>query len=957
MLTMLVRAGFAQTASTQGKEFWVALIPSQAAGSESETGKQNPSSSSNEFQPYIAISAPKNCTVKISNPNTNWSTTHNVTAQSWHTVTDIPVDQWYTSSAMPESETVYNFGLKVESSEDVSVYCALRWSQSFDASNILPITTLQSDYLVQTYGPTSASNGHHSSDFSILAAEDCTVDITPSVATKKGKAANTKFSIQLKAGQVYHVLSATDKDLSGSKVVARNGKKIALFAGCPIGRVPNEFSDRDILYEQLFPTDYWGNHFIVTRSLQKDANRVKLTAMEDATKITIYGRYQATAAQTDNIILKDYVFTLNAGESYEFEMSSGNASGRWDAKRANFTGITIIDTTTYIETKCPISVISYDTGNGYKRKDASELVQKPDKESEFYGAPSMTWVSPLEQMISDIVFGLMKTSKTERHFVNIVTSTSNVSTMTMNGNSLSSYFKPVESNPNYSYMRYAFSTKEGFYHLQGKDKFIATVYGNGFDESYAYSVGSAAIKRAIDINGTSFTDGKHAEDPFCLNEELTFTAETGSDIIKRVDWDFGDGVSELNAGREVTHRYESTGWYDVTANIYAYKECPDTVYPAETVHFSFRIKQTDTIADGIVLCQDDVFEGKTYDTPGTFTADPVVIGHCDTVKLFTVQVGKKQTVQLADTTVNDSVWWNGRFEYGSNGETRTLTDTLRTWFFRCDSIVSRDVTFRSCLRIRVQTGNLQVCSLEPVSIPYVVEKGGISDATLEVNGQTLPLTWDGQFFHCETGLPKAGTYSATLRVTDAETACNQVIPFTFDVTALFPKTVFQQKWNDVLAVLNAKYNGGYTFTAYQWLKNGQPIEGATGSWYQVPEGLDAADEYSVLLTTADGLTLPSCPRHGGDKTGGNGDGNNGSNGDGNGGIDVNPGGILPGGGMMFIRAKGQGTASLYSTMGQPEGSISFTNEGSIRMPERSGIYVLDIRMADGTKKSVHVMVQ
>ena len=32
-----------------------------------------------------------------------------------------------------------------------------------------------------------------------------------------------------------------------------------------------------------------------------------------------------------------------------------------------------------------------------------------------------------------------------------------------------------------------------------------------------------------------------------------------------------------------------------------------------------------------------------------------------------------------------------------------------------------------------------------------------------------------------------------------------------------------QKWNDVLAILNERYNGGYVFSDIQWYRNGQTI--------------------------------------------------------------------------------------------------------------------------------------
>ncbi len=77
---------------------------------------------------------------------------------------------------------------------------------------------------------------------------------------------------------------------------------------------------------------------------------------------------------------------------------------------------------------------------------------------------------------------------------------------------------------------------------------------------------------------------------------------------------------------------------------------------------------------------------------------------------------------------------------------------------------------------------------------------------------------------------------------------------------LYPDTIFTQRWNDVLSVRNTDYNGGFDLIAFQWYKNGQPISGATDSYYYNPEGLDMNAEYAALVTrSGDSLQLMTCP--------------------------------------------------------------------------------------------------
>lgn len=74
-----------------------------------------------------------------------------------------------------------------------------------------------------------------------------------------------------------------------------------------------------------------------------------------------------------------------------------------------------------------------------------------------------------------------------------------------------------------------------------------------------------------------------------------------------------------------------------------------------------------------------------------------------------------------------------------------------------------------------------------------------------------------------------------------------------------------QRWGDVLSVkknANPETDDSthYDFVGFQWLRNGEPIEGATNSYYYVGEGniLSPNDVYRVLLTHPDGTTELSC---------------------------------------------------------------------------------------------------
>lgn len=882
--------------STQGKEFWVSLIPSKSP--------DGATPSSNGFASYIAISAPKACSVRVSNPNASpvWSQTYTIqNDNSWLEIKDIPLDQWY-SNSMPASEQVLNKGIKVEATEEVSVYTCLRWNYSMDATNILPVTALQSEYIVQTYGPSNA-NGIKQDVFSVLAAEDCIVDITLTAQTEGGKT-NTIPNLSLKAGQVYHVKSAENESLNGSRVVARNGKKIAVFAGCPLGNIPNNKADRDLVYEQLFPVDYWGKNFIVVRSKEKDANRVIITAQNDNTNVTIYGHYDPSNDKTNapHTTLQNYSLTLQAGESYEFEMSIGYTADprdpepekRWDNKRKeSLNGVTFVDSTVYISTSCPCAVLSYDVGNSYLRKDAGKETvsfKKPGEDDpQNYGAPAMTWIAPIEQMMNDVVFGVMGTDKTDRHFVNIIVPQAGVNTATMNGRSLSSYFHPVESNPSYYYARITLpktvsGTPNPFYRLHCEEGFTATVYGNGDDESYAYTVGSSTIKRAIKINENNvYEEGtRDTQHKYCIGNVLTFNAQVGTDEITRTDWYFGDGTTEYQGLPQTTHQYTSPGWYDVTADLYGKHACTDepSIFLG-SVHFSFLVYRPDTLMGTVQPTECVKLED--YKANPAYYDDLIANGKIDTVQEncyddvvlnFVTYAAEKE--EFLDTLKGQDLvqGYNGQWYDVSTD----VVDIIPDPYSGCNIYRKYHVEVITCLNLEVLNAPAMqtVCPGETFNISYTKHKGNIDgDATFRVPGypdQTIILddnVTNGSFTVPVGDITKPGYYSGELLVNDLYCPDRTPLKYTIDFTVYYPEDIFNFKFNNVLAMYKPGHGGnsGYEFSNYEWhlirgVQDTIMAAGPEASILYLGQGVtfESGDIVYVVLTDKDGMVLPSCPQ-------------------------------------------------------------------------------------------------
>lgn len=76
----------------------------------------------------------------------------------------------------------------------------------------------------------------------------------------------------------------------------------------------------------------------------------------------------------------------------------------------------------------------------------------------------------------------------------------------------------------------------------------------------------------------------------------------------------------------------------------------------------------------------------------------------------------------------------------------------------------------------------------------------------------------------------------------------------------YPSWVIEQNWNDVVAVLNKEYNGGYSFKQFDWYINNDEYEHNGQSYIYVPQYLHTGDVVYVGLTrNEDDYAICTCP--------------------------------------------------------------------------------------------------
>lgn len=619
----------AQTPSTQGTDFWFAFM--QASDVPTEI--------------CVILSAEHACTGTISNPSTGWSTNFTL-PDNGRTNVVIPQAQGYVTT----ESTVANNGLHIVATDVISAYSMNYRFGSFDGANILPTSALLDEYMIQTYAPNI--NG---SSILIVATEDNTiVDITPSVATTGGNAAGATFNVTLNRGNCYQLVSASATgDFSGSRVVAQNCKKIAVFAGNKCTDVPSTCDYCDHIYEPMVPAAYWGTKFGVTSSKDRSRDRVRVTAYQNNTTVSKNGAV---------------VSTLNAGATYEFELLSTEGS-------------------CFIETSNPAITYLYLVGQECAGTN---------------GDPAMVLINPIEQGVRKMTFGTYENNTTINHYVNVVTPTANVNSVVLDGTNIGAQFAVLGGNAAYSFAK--LSITHATHTLECDSGFIAHVYGLLDVTSYAYSVGASAINLhnqvfIDDVNTTDIPDDQF----YCMNRPIHF-ALNADYAYSSITWLFGD--NHTGDGADVTHQYDSAGNYTVAAVIE--REGSNCIGQASDTVFTFvEIRLTDTVSMTASVCGGTAydFNGELLTTPGVYYDTIHTVGECDTLIMLTLTVTPSEPVPVTVSLCPGESFLLGDRTLTQPG---TYQDTIHLEN-GCDSIIVLTLTYGTIPTVSLGA-DLTLCS-------------------------------------------------------------------------------------------------------------------------------------------------------------------------------------------------------------------------------------------------------
>ncbi len=483
-------------------------------------------------------------------PGYNWEQSFTVSANAV-TIVALPSFVENTFSEVAEGKAV-----QVLSQLPASVYIHQYHDMRSEASVVLPAASLGNEYYVMTYKGYQEGTEIYPSEFLLVALEDETkLKIMLGDKTKGGKLAGETLNVTLDAGETYQVQSllGSTGDLTGSHITGN--KHFNVFAGCRWTQVPSGCNYRDNLLEQMYPVSTWGRQFVTAPFANMPYDIYRILASQDDTQVTV---------QSASGTLQ---YTLDAGKFAEYKRSEA----------------------TFISASHPIAVGQYLIGSscsGYP-----------------VGDPSMIFLNSIEQIRDTVtLYNSAFENITENHIA-IITKTVDVPLTTFDGQSLASLnadIQTVSPGGEFSFARLNVSSGAHTIISQGCGV-IATAYGYGYVESYAYG-GGASFKP---LNAQSLIP-----EGGCLNDTLHFDTKLPSPRYSFL-WDLGDGATSTQ--NAFSHVYTQLGTFNVT--LYLTDNCldlKDTLRRPVLV----TLRQAAPVSGNREACQGETIHLSASDVPG-----------------------------------------------------------------------------------------------------------------------------------------------------------------------------------------------------------------------------------------------------------------------------------------------------------------------------------------------------
>lgn len=273
------------------------------------------------------------------------------------------------------------------------------------------------------------------------------------------------------------------------------------------------------------------------------------------------------------------------------------------------------------------------------------------------------------------------------------------------------------------------------------------------------------------------------------------------------------------------------------------------------------------------LCEGNtvLFDNKLLATAGEYVEYKKNVWGCDSVTtLCLTVVPQPDEVHIYDTICGTEVFVFNDKEIKESGEYTFMLPGA----FGCDSIIILHLEKILPLGIDVIVENDFVCAdAQTFDVRYDFVEGMrkpvycsiVFDSLAQLNGfvNVDDILLDEDNRQILINLPlncRPNHYGATLFFVDTTGLCGDVsVPIEFDV--YYQSSIMESKFDNLITIVNADYNGGYSFVEYQWYKNDTLLEGETDAYLYFRNGEVFQENdcfYLVLKREDDGVVMPTC---------------------------------------------------------------------------------------------------
>ena len=368
------------------------------------------------------------------------------------------------------------------------------------------------------------------------------------------------------------------------------------------------------------------------------------------------------------------------------------------------------------------------------------------------------------------------------------------------------------------------------------------------------------------------------------NRQTGRTVKDTTETISSVRWIFGDGTPDDSTSMlaPVTHYYPATGGVFHAMLIVGMSGdvCEDTL----RMDMQFpNILAADTDPEVLRSCDSTYTDTKgriwTAPSDGSYIVDTLA----ESINRYGCTAPNYRHVYLNttfDTLYTARICDGGSYLWAADGKQHKndkvvyeTTDyefvhTLKT-VQGCDSVMRLKLTVDPSLDVDFDADTFYVCpDSGKLYIGYDLKRGIVEDVVVYMDAAA-----QAQGFNPSYKFGVGEPISIKLPTKIVPNNYNASIDFSSElcpsdpkpviVQLMYPSSVLVQKNGGAeggfISLLNADYNGGYSFGLYQWFRNGVPVTGGTSSYLAVDQEDEGSEFYLMLVREGEVIPFFTCP--------------------------------------------------------------------------------------------------